>query len=89
MAMDLNGNRSRLVNVFAARLRDWRNARQLPLKQVASDLGVSIAVVSAWENGTRFPTIGHLGTLSDYTDIPAWQWLYCPPNGKSPQPDLR
>lgn len=36
-------------------LRDWRRSQHLPLKHLATDLGVSCAIVSAWETGTRFP----------------------------------
>jgi transcriptional regulator with XRE-family HTH domain len=41
------------------------------LKEVAADLGVSIAIVSEWENGHRFPSIDHLQALTQYTGISA------------------
>jgi transcriptional regulator with XRE-family HTH domain len=66
----------KLVAVIAARLRSWRSTRRIPLKQMAADLGVSIATISAWENGRRCPTIEHIAMLSRYTGIPACHLLY-------------
>ena len=43
---------------------------------MACDLGVSVSVVSAWENGVRFPSISHLLRLSAYTGVPVCQFLY-------------
>ena len=50
--------------------------RRLPLKKVAAELGVSVAVVSAWENGIRFPSAHHLQQLSTYTGFSVCQLLY-------------
>lgn len=65
-----------LVAAFAARLRRWRKRKHILLKQMAREMGVSIAVVSAWEKGTRFPSVAHLEQLSAYTGILACQLLY-------------
>lgn len=43
---------------------------------MALDLNVSIAIVSAWENGTRFPSVAHLEQLSAYLGIPVCHLLY-------------
>ena len=64
-----------LISAFSTRLRDWRAAKRIPLKQIASDLGVSISVVSAWERGTRFPSVVHLQQVADYSGIPVCQLL--------------
>lgn len=57
-------------------LREWRTDKGLPLKHVASDLGVSISVVSQWERAKRFPSIQNLLQISEYTKIPV-SVLFC------------
>lgn len=57
-------------------LRSWRKARALPLKAIATDLGVSIETVSAWEAGERFPTPERLDKLADYMGITVCR-LFC------------
>jgi len=61
---------------FAAAFRDWRKARQLQLKQIASDLGVAIATVNAWETGRQFPSGSHIERLVIYTGLPPCR-LFC------------
>ncbi len=65
-----------LILSFAARLHDWRARVRRGLKVVAADLGVSISIVSEWENGRRFPNADHLYAVSRYTGIPAWRFLH-------------
>ncbi len=60
-----------LVSRFAARLKKWRREQGKPLKEVAADLGVSIAIVSEWEHGHRFPSVKHLQAVTRYTGISA------------------
>lgn len=60
-----------LVVRFAARLKAWRREQGKPLKEVAADLGVSIAIVSEWEHGHRFPSVKHLQAVTRYTGISA------------------
>jgi len=69
-----------LVAVFAARLRLWRQSKGIPLKRVAADLGVSISVISAWENGEYFPSAAHLEQISAYAGIPVWQFFHPEPS---------
>lgn len=66
----------KVVTDLANRLHRWRAEQQLPLKRVASDLGVSIAIVSAWENGDRFPSVEHLVALAGYMRCPVCHLLY-------------
>jgi transcriptional regulator with XRE-family HTH domain len=61
---------------FAQAFRNWRLKNNIPLKQVAMDLGVSIATVYSWESGTRFPTGRHFRMLTDYTGLPPCR-LFC------------
>src|SRR3974390_1713229 len=65
-----------LVSLFSGRLRRWRQARSMPLKRMAADLGVSVSVVSAWEQGSRFPSVHHLEKLAVYTGMPVCQLLF-------------
>lgn len=60
-----------LIQKFAVRLRKWRKEQRKPLKEVAADLGVSIAIVSEWEHGHRFPSVKHLQSVTRYTGISA------------------
>jgi transcriptional regulator with XRE-family HTH domain len=62
--------------LFSGRLRLWRTQRGLLLKEMASDLGVSLSLASALETGSRFPSEPHLEQISSYTGIPACQFLY-------------
>ena len=48
----------------------------MPLKQMAAELGVSISVVSAWEQGSRFPSVHHLEKLAVYTGMSVCQLLF-------------
>jgi transcriptional regulator with XRE-family HTH domain len=61
---------------FATAFRKWRAKRNIPLKKIAKDLGLSIATISKWESGERFPTGYNLEMLADYTGVPVCQ-LVC------------
>jgi len=61
---------------FATAFRNWRLKQNVPLKEVATDLGVSIATVNAWERGKRFPSGRHFEMLADYTGVPPCR-LFC------------
>jgi len=61
---------------FATAFRKWRVKRNIPLKKIAKDLGLSIATISKWELGERFPTGYNLELLADYTGVPVCQ-LFC------------
>jgi len=62
--------------VFSARLKQWRKVHHLLLKQVAPELGVSVATFDAWENGRRFPSGSHLDRIVQLTGMPACM-LFC------------
>lgn len=61
---------------FATAFSNWRRKRHLPLKQVASDLGVAVSTVSSWERGERFPTGRHFELLVNYSGLPPCK-LFC------------
>ncbi|MGA2441766.1 MAG: helix-turn-helix transcriptional regulator [Tepidisphaeraceae bacterium] len=61
---------------FATAFRNWRLKENVPLKKVATDLGVSIATVNSWERGKRFPSGRHFEMLADYTGVPPCR-LFC------------
>ena len=67
---------ARLCTRFAERLRVWRHTRNLLLKKVAGDLGVSVSVLSQWENGHRYPTLRNLQRLSQLIGLPVCCLLY-------------
>jgi transcriptional regulator with XRE-family HTH domain len=61
---------------FATAFCNWRLKNNVPLKQIAIDLGVSIATVNSWELGKCFPTGRHFQMLADYTGVPPCR-LFC------------
>jgi transcriptional regulator with XRE-family HTH domain len=61
---------------FATAFSNWRRKNNIPLKQIASDLGVSVATVNSWVLGTRFPAGRHLEKILDYTGVPPCR-LFC------------
>jgi len=50
---------------FGSRLKDLRRRRHLSQQQVADVVGVSVTLISAYENGNRSPSIGNLILLAD------------------------
>jgi transcriptional regulator with XRE-family HTH domain len=61
---------------FTLAFRNWRLKNNIPLKTIAKDLGLSIATISSWESGKRFPTGYNLEMLADYTGVPTCR-LFC------------
>jgi transcriptional regulator with XRE-family HTH domain len=69
------------------RLREWRKKKRIPLKDIAAQVGVTAATVSAWETGVRFPTGRHLDRLAELMRVPACTLFYhgergCPHGGR-------
>ena len=50
--------------------------KNIPLKKVAKDLGLSIATINSWESGKQFPTGYNFEMLADYTGVPPCR-LFC------------
>jgi transcriptional regulator with XRE-family HTH domain len=46
------------------------------LKQIAADLGLSIATVNSWELGKKFPSGSNFERLVDYMSVPPCR-LFC------------
>lgn len=67
-----------LVKIFATRLMKWRQAEGKTLKDIASDLELSVSIICEWEHGRRFPSVDHLHDLAKYTGVPAWMFLKNP-----------
>jgi transcriptional regulator with XRE-family HTH domain len=61
---------------FAAAFSNWRRKNHIPLKKIASDLGLSIATINSWESGKRFPTGYNIEILANYTGVPPCR-LFC------------
>ena len=64
-----------LTKVFSQRLREWRGDNGKKLREMASDLGVSLSIVSEWEHCHRFPSVKHLYKLAQYTGIAASDFI--------------
>jgi len=73
----MQASHSSSIFVLGTNLRSRRKEMGLPLKALAADLGISIATLSDWERGTRFPSREHLETLSRVLNIPICR-LFCP-----------
>lgn len=54
------------------------------MKEVATDIGVSVATVSEWEHGHRFPSVEHLLAVSRLARMPA-PCLICQVRGPCPR----
>jgi transcriptional regulator with XRE-family HTH domain len=54
----------------------WRLKNDIPLRQVARDLGLAVATINAWELGGRFPTGSHFEMIANYTGVPSCK-LFC------------
>jgi transcriptional regulator with XRE-family HTH domain len=61
---------------FATAFGNWRRQNKVPLKAIASSVGVSIATVSAWELGKRFPSGLNFERLVNYARLPPCK-LFC------------
>jgi len=61
---------------FASAFGTWRRKNNIPLKQIAQDLGVAVSTISSWELGERFPTGRNFEMLVDYTGVPPCK-LFC------------
>lgn len=61
---------------FATAFGNWRRKQHLPLKKVASDLGVSTSTVNSWELGGRFPSGAKFDEIAVYTGLEPCK-LFC------------
>lgn len=61
---------------FATAFSTWRRKNNIPLKQIAAELGISVSTVNSWELGERFPTEGHFQALVNYTGVPPCR-MFC------------
>ena len=61
---------------FAKAFGLWRRKHNLPLKEIAAQLGISVATVNSWELGERFPTGEHFEALVNYAGVPPCR-LFC------------
>jgi transcriptional regulator with XRE-family HTH domain len=73
---------------FAMAFRNWRVKHNIPLKQIAKDLGLAVSTVSYWELGKYFPTGYNLELLVEYTGLPPCK-LFCIMADKCVPPDCR
>ena len=55
--------------ILSTQLRRWRLRQGLPLKQVATEIGVALSTFSAWESGARFPSAENLDVLAGYMKV--------------------
>jgi Helix-turn-helix domain len=65
-----SGNSCGIRRHFAAAFSRWRRQRKIPLKQVAVELGFSVATISKWEHGRCFPSGQSLEQIARYTGQP-------------------
>ena len=63
------------AELLGVRLKKLRLARRWAQKRVATELGVSVSVVSDWERGNRFPSADNLMALATLYKRPPCQLL--------------
>lgn len=57
------------MNQFTKNFRFLRAQKRLSMSDLAKELGVSISVISYWENGKRFPDMFSLIKISNYFKV--------------------
>ena len=57
------------MNKFAERLRELRKEKNISLKTLAKEIGVSDIAISRWENQLRIPNIENLYNLANYFSV--------------------
>lgn len=60
---------------LASRLKRLRIASGHPLKRIAFELEIPLSTLSAWENGTRFPSAESLERIAKWHGIRPCQLL--------------
>ena len=56
-------------------LRKWRTDRDLLLRDIAEDFGVTIQAVSEWERGTRTPRLPTLIKMHELGIVDIQEWV--------------
>lgn len=64
LVMDVN-----VVEIFAKRLRELRELKGLGVRELASELGISHASISMYENCKREPTVSVCKLFADYFGV--------------------
>ena len=50
------------------KIREFRKARDMTMRNLAEQMGVSVATVSRWESGEDYPAAARLPKLADVLD---------------------
>jgi transcriptional regulator with XRE-family HTH domain len=70
-----SGFKCDIRKIFAGNLSNWRRERNIPLKQVSTELGFSVATISKWERGERFPLPQNIDLFVEYTGQPLCHFM--------------
>jgi len=71
------GSQAELRKVIGSNIARWLAETRLPLKYIATELGISVSICSQWKNGHRYPSPEHLTQLAAlFKTTPAC--LLCP-----------
>ena len=57
---------SKVMNIFAKRLKELRKENNLSVTQLAKDLGLSYNAIRRWENEIQIPNIEMLALIAKY-----------------------
>ena len=57
------------MSIFATRLRELRNEKNLSMKDLAKEINTSDAAISNWENDINEPKISYLIKLAKLFDV--------------------
>lgn len=55
--------------IFAQRIRELRKSRQVGVRQLASELGISHSAISLYENYKREPTVSVCKLFAEYFGV--------------------
>ena len=59
------------MDIFAIRLKELRNEKQLTLKQLSQALNMPLTTYANYEQGKREPSLSTLRTLCEFFDVSA------------------
>ena len=58
-----------MKDIFAERLKELRQEKDIPQELLAKELGVGNGTISLWENGKREPKLSNLILIAEYFGV--------------------
>ena len=64
--------------LLGRRLRALRRLKRLTQLELASEVGISVSMLSTIERGIKYPRVELIRKLARALDVPLEEFLYCP-----------